>query len=71
MTDCPQVSTEAAVVAVADGGEGLQIQQQTLVRDVLATGMEEAMEAGEGLQAQYIVQGSETASALFYLTSSL
>ena len=65
-----QVSAEA-VVAVADGGDGLQVQQQTLVQDVMATGIEESLEQGDALQTQYIVQGNETATALFYLTGSL
>ncbi|XP_076472721.1 uncharacterized protein LOC143302086 [Babylonia areolata] len=69
-THLGQVSTDAAVVAVADTGDGLQVQQQALVQDVMAAGMEESIE-GDALPAQYIVQGSETASALFYLTSSL
>ncbi|KAL8611935.1 hypothetical protein ACOMHN_034064 [Nucella lapillus] len=65
-----QVGADAAVVAVADTGDSLQVQQQTLVQDVMATGMEESIE-GDALPPQYIVQGGETASALFYLTSSL
>ena len=65
-----QVNAEA-VVAVADGGDGLQVQPQTLVQDVMATGIEESLEQGDALQTQYIVQNNETATALFYLTGSL
>ena len=65
-----QVNAEA-VVAVADGGDGLQVQPQTLVQDVMAAGIEESLEQGDALQTQYIVQNNETATALFYLTGSL
>lgn len=60
----------AAVVTVEEAAEVLQTQQQSLVQDVLASGMEESLEQGEVLQPQYI-QGNETAAALFYLTGSL
>nr|KAG5701609.1 hypothetical protein BaRGS_019298 [Batillaria attramentaria] len=74
MADAGQLQqhTEAAtaVVTVDDAAEVLQTQQQTLVQDVLAGGMEESLGQGEVLQPQYI-QGNETATALFYLTGSL